>query len=76
MGRVLGELLFGNGGMMMQRRVWKLTVVCLTVSALLFLGSRSPGTDPGRREGQGGPSGDGPDREVSGLLASMDQWQR
>ena len=40
MGRVLGEILFGNGGViMMHRRVWKLTVLCLTVSAVLLLGT-------------------------------------
>src|SRR5437763_8951148 len=36
---------------------------------------RSPGTDSTRRrEGQGGPSGAGANREVSGLLASVAQW--
>src|SRR5215831_11011065 len=37
--------------------------------------NRSPGTDATRGwQGQGGPSGAGPDREVSGLLAAVDQW--
>jgi hypothetical protein len=39
MARVSGNVLFGNGGvMMMHRQVWKLTVLCLTVSAALLLG--------------------------------------
>src|SRR5215510_1392759 len=39
MERVSGEVLFGNEGvMMMHRRIWTLTVLCLMVSAALLLG--------------------------------------
>ena len=72
MGRVLGEVLFGNGGViMMQRRVWKLTVLCLTVSAVLLLGR------PGAQAQTPAAAGKAKvDRLVMGLIEKYrDYWR-